>query len=256
MSVREPPEPRIAVVTGAARGIGAAIALRLAADGHDVAAVDLDAAACGDTVAGIAALGRRGCAIAADVADEDAVARAEKEVLAQLGQATVLVNNAGILRDKTLLKMDLRDWTRVIEVNLQSAFLTTRAFAPGMRAAGWGRIVNLSSVAALGAYGEANYAAAKAGIQGLTRTAALELGRFGVTVNAVAPGFIVTEMTREVARRVGMDFSDMIAEQLRGIHVGRSGEPDDVANAVSFFADPRSSFVTGQVLYVAGAPRG
>ena len=256
MSAPQPPEPRVAVVTGAARGIGAAIARRLAADGHDVAAVDLDAAACAETVAAVRTLGRRACAIAADVADEDAVARAAKDVAAQLGPATVLVNNAGILRDKTLLKMELADWTRVIEVNLQSAFLTTRAFGKTMRAAGWGRIVNLSSVAALGVYGEANYAAAKAGIQGLTRTAALEFGRFGVTVNAVAPGFIVTEMTREVARRVGMDFADMVAEQLRGIHVGRVGEPDDVAQAVAFFADPRSSFVTGQVLYVAGAPRG
>lgn len=251
-----PPHPRIAVVTGAARGIGAAIACRLAADGHDIAAIDLDAAACADTVATVTAAGRRACAIGADVADEGAVARAAEIVREQLGEASVLVNNAGILRDKTMLKMELSDWTRVIEVNLQSVFLTCRAFAPAMRTAGWGRIINLSSVAALGAFGEANYAAAKAGVQGLTRTLALELGSFGITVNAVAPGFVVTEMTREVARRVGMAFEDMVADQLRSIHVGRAGEPDDIANAVAFFADERASFVTGQILYVAGAPRG
>lgn len=251
-----PPHPRIAVVTGAARGIGAAIACRLAADGHDIAAIDLDAAACADTVAKVRTAGRRACAIGADVADEDAVARAVDIVREQLGEASVLVNNAGILRDKTMLKMELADWTRVIEVNLQSVFLTCRAFAPAMRSAGWGRVINLSSVAALGAFGEANYAAAKAGVQGLTRTLALELGRFNITVNAVAPGFVVTEMTREVASRAGIAFEDMIAEQLRTIHVGRPGEPQDVANAVAFFADERASFVTGQILYVAGAPRG
>lgn len=251
-----PSQPRVAVVTGAARGIGAAIACRLAADGHDIAAIDLNAEACTDTIAKIQAIGRRGFAFSADVSDEAAVRRAAQQVEEQLGQASVLVNNAGILRDKTLLKMDLADWTRVIEVNLQSVFLTCRAFAPAMRSAGWGRIVNLSSVAALGAFGEANYAAAKAGVQGLTRTLALELGPFGVTVNAVAPGFVITEMTREVARRVGMAFEDMVADQLRTIHVGRAGEPDDVANAVSFFADEHASFVTGQILYVAGAPRG
>lgn len=251
-----PPHPRIAVVTGAARGIGAAIACRLAADGHDIAAIDLDAAACADTVAKVRTAGRRACAIGADVADEDAVARAADYVREQLGEASVLVNNAGILRDKTMLKMELTDWTRVIEVNLQSVFLTCRAFVPAMRSAGWGRVINLSSVAALGAFGEANYAAAKAGVQGLTRTLALELGRFSITVNAVAPGFVVTEMTREVASRAGIAFADMIAEQLRTIHVGRPGEPQDVANAVAFFADERASFVTGQILYVAGAPRG
>ena len=261
MSARAPTQaegsgPRVAIVTGAARGIGAAIALRLAEDGCDVAVVDLDAAACAQTVAGVEAQGRRGLAVGADVADEAAVTAAIALVVAGLGAPGVLVNNAGVLRDRTLFKMTLAEWTTVIEVNLQSVFLTSRAVAPHMRAAGWGRIVNLSSVAALGAYGEANYSAAKAGVQGLTRTLALELGRFGITVNAVAPGFVVTDMTREVAKRVGVTFEDMVAEQSAALAVGRPGEPEDIANAVAFFADPRSSFVTGQVLYVAGAPRG
>ena len=248
--------PRVAIVTGAARGIGAAIALRLAEDGCEVAVIDLDAAACAQTVAGVEAQGRRGLAVGADVADEAAVSAAIAQVVEGLGAPAVLVNNAGVLRDRTLFKMTLAEWTTVIEVNLQSVFLTSRAVAPYMRAAGWGRIVNLSSVAALGAYGEANYSAAKAGVQGLTRTLALELGRFGITVNAVAPGFVVTDMTREVAKRVGVSFEDMVAEQSAALAVGRPGEPEDIANAVAFFADPRSSFVTGQVLYVAGAPRG
>lgn len=251
-----PPDRRVAIVTGAARGIGAAIARRLAEDGHDVAAVDLDTAACADTVAAVEGAGRRGLAVAADVSDEAAVAAAVARVEADIGAPTVLVNNAGILRDRTLAKMTLDDWTSVIDVNLRSVFLMCRAVAPHMRAARWGRIVNLSSIAALGALGEANYAAAKAGVQGLTRTLAIELGRYGVTVNAVAPGFVVTDMTRAVAARMGVGFDAMVEEMLATIHVGRPGLPDDIAHAVAYFADPRSSFVTGQVLYVAGAPRG
>jgi 3-oxoacyl-[acyl-carrier protein] reductase len=245
----------IYILTGAARGIGAAIAGRLAEDGHDLAIVDLDADACADTVATVEATGRRAIAVAADVADEAAVLAAVDEIAARLGPPTVLVNNAGILRDRTLAKMTLDDWQSVIDVNLRSVFLLCRAVLPHMRAARWGRIVNLSSIAALGALGEANYAAAKAGVQGLTKTLAIELGRHGITANAVAPGFVVTDMTRAVAERMGMPFDDMVAEMVKAIDVGRPGQPDDVAHAVSFFADPRSSFVTGQVLYVAGAPK-
>ena len=201
------------------------------------------------------ATGRRAIAVAADVADEAAVIAAVDEIATRLGPPTVLVNNAGILRDRTLGKMTLDDWQSVIDVNLRSVFLLCRAVLPHMRAARWGRIVNLSSIAALGALGEANYAAAKAGVQGLTKTLAIELGRYGITANAVAPGFVVTDMTRAVAERMGMPFDDMVAEMAKTIHVGRPGQPDDVAHAVSFFADPRSSFVTGQVLYVAGAPK-
>ena len=173
-----------------------------------------------------------------------------------LGAPTILVNNAGILRDVTLAKMSAADWDIVLNVNLRSVFLMCREVQPHMRAAGWGRIVNLSSIAALGAVGEANYAAAKAGVQGLTRTLAIELGRYGITANAVAPGFIVTDMARQVAERIGMPFEQMEREMLKTIYVGRSGQPGDIAHAVAFFADERSSFVTGQTLYVAGAPRG
>ena len=251
-----PPERKVAVVTGAARGIGAAIARRLASDGHDVAVVDLDRNACADTVRTVEAIGRRAIAIAADVSDEAAVQRGVAELADGLGPPTVLINNAGILRDRTLAKMSLVDWELVISVNLRSVFLMSREVHPFMRDAQWGRIVNLSSIAALGVYGEANYAAAKAGVQGLTKTMAIELGRHGVTANVVAPGFVVTDMTRDVAARLGVPFEEMAAEMMKSINVGRAGDPDDIANAVAFFADERSSFVTGQVLYVAGAPRG
>ncbi len=252
----EPPPRKIAIVTGAARGIGAAIARRLAQDGHDVAVMDLKREACSDTVAAIEGMGRRSVAVAADVSDEAAVRRGVAEVVEALGAPTVLVNNAGIIRDRTLAKLSFDDWETVINVNLRSVFLMCREVQGFMREAHWGRIINLSSIAALGAFGEANYAAAKAGIQGLTKTIAIELGRYGVTANVVAPGFVVTDMTREVAARMNVTIEAMTDEMIQSIHVGRPGEPDDVANAVAFFADVRSSFVTGQVLYVAGAPRG
>lgn len=251
-----PPEVPVAIVTGGARGIGAAIAARLAVDGHDVAIVDLDTAACAPTVAAVEGQGRRALAVAADVSDEDAVREAVAAVVADLGPPSVLVNNAGVIRDRTMAKMSLADWDVVLNVNLRSVFLMSREVLPHMRAAGWGRIVSLSSIAALGVVGEANYSAAKAGVQGLTKTMALELGRFGITANAVAPGFVVTDMTREVAARMDVPFQKIVDEMMKTIHVGRPGEPDDIANAVAFFVDPRSAFVTGQVLYVAGAPRG
>ena len=207
MTVAEP--RRVALVTGAARGIGASIALRLAADGFDIAVLDLDKAACAQTVRSVEALGRRSTAIAADVGDEAQVKAAIARIVTDLGPQTVLINNAGILRDRTLAKMTADDWDLVMSVNLRGAFLMSREVQPHMRAEGWGRIVSLSSTAALGALGEANYAAAKAGIQGFTKSLAIELGRHGITANAVAPGFIETAMTAEVAARVGISFEEI-----------------------------------------------
>ncbi len=247
---------RVAIVTGAAQGIGAAVAARLAADGLDVAIVDLDAASCMSTVAAVEQAGRRAIAIGADVADETAVADAMARIASELGVPTVLVNNAGVLRDALLGKMSVADWDTVMAVNLRGSFLMSRAVEAGMRAAKWGRIVNLASTAAIGDVGRANYAAAKAGLIGFTKTLALELGRFNITVNAVAPGFTVTEMTRRVAERVGISFDDLVTEAVSHIAVHRAGDPSDIANAISFFVDERSSFVSGQVLYVAGGPIG
>ena len=247
---------RVAIVTGAARGIGASIALRMAEDGHDVAVLDLDPAACAATVEAVTKRGRRALAVGANVADEATVKVAIAQIVDALGLPTILVNNAGIIRDLTLAKMTLDDWDSVIAVNLRGAFLMSREVQAHMRTAGWGRIINLSSTAALGNVGEANYSAAKAGIQGFTKSLALELGRHGITANAVAPGFVETEMTRAVAERIGLPFDEMKQQQVNASAVGRIGTPEDIAHAVSFFADERSGFVTGQTLYVAGGPRG
>ncbi len=243
-----------AIVTGAARGIGAAVARRLAEDGHDVAVLDLDRATCADTVAAVEKAGRRGLAVGVDVTDEPAVAAAVAEVTDVLGAPTVLVNNAGILRDSPVAEMQLGDGGAVLDVHLTGAFLMTRAAQPHMAAAGRGRVVSMSSIAALGDPNRAHYSTAKAGLQGFTKTLARELGPLGITVNAVAPGFTVTDMTRAIAERRGLDA--MAADRITAIPVGRAGTPDDIAQAVSFFADERSGFVSGQVLYVAGGPFG
>ena len=168
----------------------------------------------------------------------------------------MLVNNAGITRDNLLFKMSEEDWDAVLRVHLRGAFLMTRATQAFMTKAGWGRIVNLSSTSALGNRGQANYAAAKAGMQGLTKTLAIELGKFGVTANAIAPGFIVTEMTRITAERLGVSFEEFQEARAKETPVPRVGQPDDIAHAVSFFVSDEASFVSGQVLYVAGGPRG
>lgn len=246
---------RVAIVTGGARGIGAAIAQRLAADGIDVAVVDLDAATCGDTVRSVEAAGRRAIAVGADVSDEQAVATAVLQVCERLGVPSILVNNAGTLLDRTLGRTTVPDWERMINVNLRGTFLMCRAVQSHMRNAHWGRIVNLSSTGALGGPGLTSYAAAKAGVQGLTKTLAIELGRYGITVNAVAPGFIATMMTAGVAERGGLSFGEMQQQMAREIPAGRVGRPEDVANAVAFFVDERAGYVSGQVLYVAGGPR-
>jgi 3-oxoacyl-[acyl-carrier protein] reductase len=247
-------EARVAVVTGAARGIGAATAVRLAAEGRAVAVLDLDEAACKDTVEKITAAGGKALAVGCDVSDEAQVAAAIERVVQELGAPTILVNNAGVLRDNLLFKMSVSDWDTVMGVHLRGAFLMSRACQKHMVDAHFGRIVNLSSSSALGNRGQVNYSAAKAGLQGFTKTLAKELGKFGVTANAVAPGFIATEMTKATADRVGMGFDDFKAAAATQIPVARVGEPEDIANAIAFFTGEAAGFVSGQVLYVAGGP--
>jgi 3-oxoacyl-[acyl-carrier protein] reductase len=247
---------RFAIVTGAARGIGAAVAKRLAREGHAVGVIDLREADCAATVDAITGEGGSAMRVAADVADEAAVASAVGRVAAELGPPTVLVNNAGFARDADLGEMTTEQWDEVQGVHLRGAFLTSRAALPYMVAARWGRIINVSSISALGHAGRVNYASAKAGVIGFTKALALELGSQGVTVNAIAPGFIVSDMTAATARRLGRDFEEHQRIAAESIPVGRVGQPEDIAHAASFFASPDAGFVSGQVLYVAGGPRG
>jgi 3-oxoacyl-[acyl-carrier protein] reductase len=247
--------PRTAIVTGAGRGIGAAIALRLAKDGNQIAVIDLKEADTAATVAAIEKAGGKALGIGADVASTEQVAAAVSRVAAELGKPTILINNAGILRDNLIFKMTEDDWDAVIGVHLRGAFLMTRAVQSFMVEAKWGRIVSLSSTSALGNRGQANYSAAKAGIQGFTKTLAIELGRYNVTANAIAPGMIATDMLRATAERIGVSFEDFMNEAAKDIPVGRYGHPEDIAAAASFFVSDEASFVSGQVLYVAGGPK-
>jgi 3-oxoacyl-[acyl-carrier protein] reductase len=245
---------RIAIVTGAARGIGAGTARRLAADGMAVAVLDLEAAAGADTVAEIEKAGGTAIAVGADVSNAEQVTAAVEKVVAELGEPTVLVNNAGVTRDNLLFKLSEGDWDAVVGVHLKGAFLMTRAVQGYMVNAKWGRIINLSSISAVGNRGQANYSAAKAGLQGFTKTLAIELGKFGITVNAVAPGFVATDMTAATAARLGMPFEDFKAASAAQIPVARVGEVADIAAVISFFAREEAGYVSGQILYAAGGP--
>ena len=249
-----PQTPRVAIVTGAARGIGAATAQRLAAAGHAVAVLDLTKESAQATVDAITEAGGKAIALGADVSDTQQVEAAVKETAERLGPPTILVNNAGVIRDNLLFKMTDDDWDTVMRVHLRGAFLMSRAAQAYMTEQGWGRIINLSSSSALGNRGQANYSAAKAGLQGFTKTLAIELGKFGVTANAVAPGFIVTDMTRATAQRIGVDFEEFKAARAAQIPVRRVGVPEDIAATVAFLASEEAGYISGQVIYVAGGP--
>jgi 3-oxoacyl-[acyl-carrier protein] reductase len=246
---------RVAIVTGAARGIGAATAQRLAADGFAVAVLDLREDDARGTAQAIQSAGGRALAVGADVGDDEQVEVAVSRIATELGPPVVLVNNAGVTRDNLLFKMTDADWDMVMHVHLRGSFLMSRAAQKHMTEAKWGRIVNLSSTSALGNRGQANYATAKAGLQGFTKTLAIELGKFGVTVNAIAPGFIQTEMTKATAERIGRNWDEYVAERAAAIPVARAGTPEDIAHTVSFLVSEGAGFVSGQVIYVAGGPR-
>ncbi|MCB8908417.1 MULTISPECIES: 3-oxoacyl-ACP reductase FabG [unclassified Streptomyces] len=245
----------VAVVTGAGRGIGAATAERLAADGAAVVVLDLTEGDAADTVDAIRATGGRATAIGCDVTSSEQVDAAIDRTVAEYGRLDVLVNNAGVLRDTMLFMMSDDDWDTVVDVHLRGAFLCARAAQRHMVRQGSGKIVNLSSVAADGNRGQANYAAAKAGVQGLTRTLAIELGPYGINVNAIAPGFVATAMTDQTARRTGADPEEFRRAAAARSPLRRVGSPEDIAAVVSFLAGEDAAYVTGQTIHVDGGPQ-
>jgi 3-oxoacyl-[acyl-carrier protein] reductase len=243
---------RVALVTGAAQGIGAGIAMRLAADGAKVGVLDLSLDAAQAVVDEITAAGGAAKALAADVSNAEQVQAAVDALAAEFGGLQILVNNAGVLRDNLLFKMTEDDWNLVMNVHLKGAFLCTKAAQKYMVEAKYGRVISMSSTSATGNRGQANYSTAKAGLQGLTKTLAIELGPFGVTANAIAPGFIETAMTKATAERIGTTIEGMREAVAATSPVRRGGLPADIANAVAFFAGEEAGYVTGQVLYVDG----
>lgn len=250
------PVPRVALVTGAASGIGRGIAQHLAALGHAVAVVDRNEAAAHGVADGILGEGGTAVAVTADVADEESVERAVSAVSVQLGPVGILVNNAGFARDGVAVEMSTQDWDDVVATHLRGTFLVARAVLGPMQAAGWGRIVNISSISALAHAGRANYVAAKAGIEAFTKALAHELAGDGITANAVGPGVVVTGMTEAGARRLGRSMAEHVEALRSTVPVGRVGTPADISRAVAFFTHDDADFVTGQVIYVSGGPHG
>jgi 3-oxoacyl-[acyl-carrier protein] reductase len=248
-------QDKVAIVTGAARGIGAATAMRLAQDGAKVGVLDLQEAACQEVVARIRDQGSEAVAVGCNVADGQQVEEAVSQVVSQFGRLDILVNNAGVLRDNLLFKMSEDDWDTVMNVHLKGSFLASRAAQKIMVNQRYGKIVNTSSTSALGNRGQANYSAAKAGLQGFTKTLAIELGPFNINVNAVAPGFIATEMTKATAERVGIDFEENKRLASERIPLRRVGQPEDVAHVIAFLVSDEASYVSGQVIYVNGGNR-
>ncbi len=246
---------KVAIVTGSGNGIGAATAKHLAKDGAKVAVVDLTEESASNTVQAIREAGGEAIAVGCDVSKAEQVEHAVERVVSEYGRLDILVNNAGVTRDRLIFKMSEEDWDTVLDVHLKGSFLFCKAAQKYMVEQRSGRIVNTSSVGAVGKRGQANYASAKAGLQALTRTLAIELGQFGINVNAVAPGFIATDMTRRTAERQGLDFEEVRKVASQKIPLRRVGEPEDVANVVSFLVSEDANYITGETIYVSGGER-
>lgn len=245
---------RTVVVTGGARGIGLAIGQRFARGGDNVILLDRDPVV-QSAGAGLAdESGTRSLGLICDVTDSASVSAAFEQIVETHGSVDVLINNAGVLRDNLIHKMTEDDWDTVIGVHLKGAYLCSRAAQRHMVPMRYGKIVNLSSTSSLGNRGQLNYSTAKAGLQGFTRSLALELGRFNINVNCIAPGFIDTEMTRSSAERQGISPEDYKAMKAEKIAIGRVGQPEDIGNVAYFLANDEASFVNGQIIYVSGGP--
>lgn len=243
---------RAAIVTGSGRGIGAAIAMRLAEEGAKVTVTDINQTACEETAAAIRAAGGEAIAVPCDITNRQSVEEMVQKTVDTFGRLDILVNNAGVIRDNLVHKMTDDDWDTVMNVHLKGSFYAAQSAQRHMVSQRYGKIVNLSSTSAWGNRGQLNYATAKAGLQGFTRTLAIELGKYNINVNAVAPGFIETEMTKATAERMGIDFEELKKGAAERSLLGRTGKPADIANAVLFLVSDESSFITGQVLYVRG----
>jgi 3-oxoacyl-[acyl-carrier protein] reductase len=245
---------KVAVITGSGRGIGAATAARLASEGAAVVVSDMDPKTTAETAEKIAAEHGKAKGIAADVTDRESVENLVKGAVDAFGRLDVLVCCAGIIRDNLIYKMTDDDWDGVIDTHLKGTFFAAREAQKVMVPQKYGRMVFMSSTSALGNRGQTNYSTAKAGLQGMARTLAIELGRYNITVNAIAPGFIETAMTKQTADRMGMDFEQFRQGAASTIPVQRIGQPEDIAAAVAYLASDEAGFVSGQTLYVRGGP--
>ncbi|MFC4769002.1 SDR family NAD(P)-dependent oxidoreductase [Effusibacillus consociatus] len=243
---------RAAIITGSGSGIGAAAAMRLAEEGAKVTVTDVNAAKCEETAAAIRAAGGEAIAVPCDVTSRQSVEEMVQKTVDTFGRLDILVNNAGVIRDNLVHKMTDEDWDTVMNVHLKGSFYATQAAQKYMVPQRYGKIVNFSSTSALGNRGQLNYATAKAGLQGFTKTLAIELGKFNINVNAIAPGFIETDMTKATAERMGIDFETLKQAAAERSLLGRTGKPIDIANTVLFLVSDESSFITGQVIYVRG----
>jgi 3-oxoacyl-[acyl-carrier protein] reductase len=247
---------RVAVITGAARGIGAAEAIKLSSEGAKIAIFDISADHLSETVWRVQHVGGEALPVVCDVTSTPRVRESMAHVVDHFGRIDILVNNAGVLRDNLLFRMTDDDWDTVLDIHLKGSFICSREAQVYMVKRRYGKIVMTSSITSLGNRGQSNYSAAKAGLQGMARTMAIELGPFNINVNVVAPGWIVTDMLRKMADRMETSLEALESEISKTIALRGLGQPEDVANVVSFLVSEEAAYINGQTIYVAGGPVG